>query len=159
MGLITLDRARAHVRVEDDYPADQLQVALDGAQDAAEAYLNRRIYEDAAILAAERTAYPEAIGDAAAMRDEALASAMFIEESERRTAAILLANTVYQDSVAAAERCIHGVVANPSIVSAILLTFGHLYANRSDVVVGAGVTELPQGAKSLLRPYRRVMMP
>lgn len=42
------------------------------------------------------------------------------------------------------------------IKSAILLTIGHLYEHREDVVVGASVNELPQGALDLLWSYRIV---
>jgi hypothetical protein len=159
MSLISIDQARAHVRVEDDYPVEQLQSAVDGAQDAAQAYLNRRIYESKDALDADRVEYPAAVGAAASSRDSALAAAVFIQDAEERSAAIRLARVVYQEAIADAGRCVNGVVVNPSIRSAILLTMGHLYANRSDVVVGAHVMELPQGARSLLRPYRRVMMP
>ena len=51
--------------------------------------------------------------------------------------------------------------ANPAIVNyaikaAILLMLGHLYANREDVVAGVSVAQLPNGARSLLRPHRIV---
>lgn len=42
----------------------------------------------------------------------------------------------------------------PAIRSAILLTIGHLYGNREDVVVGTIAAPLPRGADYLLRPYR-----
>lgn len=38
--------------------------------------------------------------------------------------------------------------------AAILLTVGHLYANREDVIVGKGAVELPRGAKSFLDQIR-----
>lgn len=40
------------------------------------------------------------------------------------------------------------------IKAAILLTVGHYYENREDVVVGKTVVELPMGSKSLLDPLR-----
>ncbi|WP_117310040.1 head-tail connector protein [Stenotrophomonas sp. G4] len=159
MPIVSLAQARSHVRVEADYPAEQLQGAISGSQDAAQAYLNRRIYEDANALALARSGYPTAVKAAALARDQALADAVFIEDGNERTATIRLSEIAYREAIAEAEACIHGVVANPSIFSAILLTLGHLYANRTDVVVGAQAVELPNGAKSLLRPYRRVMMP
>jgi len=159
MSLISIEQARAHVRVEDDYPVEQLQTAVDGAQDAAQAYLNRRVYPSKDALAAERAAYPAAVGVAASARDQAIASAGLIEDSEQRSAALRIAGVVYQEAMGEAAKCLHGLVVNPSILSGMLLTLGHLYANRSDVVVGAQAIELPQGAKVLLRPYRRVMMP
>lgn len=38
--------------------------------------------------------------------------------------------------------------------AAILLTLGHLYEHREDVVVGPSANELPRGAEALLFPYR-----
>lgn len=159
MPIVSLAQARSHVRVEADYPEEQLQDAIAGAEDAAQAFLNRRIYSDASALAQARSGYPAAVKEAAAARDRALADAVFIDDRTERTAAIRLADVSYREAKAEADACINGVVVNPSIVAAILLTIGHLYANRSDVVVGTQAVELPQGAKSFLRPYRRVMMP
>jgi hypothetical protein len=159
VGLISLVQARAQVRVEDDYPVEQLQSHIDGAEDAAQGYLNRRIYETGQDLQDARLAYPAAVAAAVEERDRALAEAALIDGAEARAAATRVARVIYTETLAAADRCIHGVVVNPSLISAMLLTIGHLYANRSDVVVGAPAVELPQGAKSLLRPYRRVMMP
>ena len=147
------------MRVEADYPAEQLQTAIDGAVDSAQAYLNRRIYETPEALAEARSAYPAAVRDAATARNAALGEATFIGDRAERTAAIRLADLAYEEAMLEAGACIHGVVVNPSIVTAILLTIGHLYANRSDVIVGAPAVELPQGAKSFLRHYRRRMMP
>lgn len=50
----------------------------------------------------------------------------------------------------------NAMVVNAAILAAILLTTGHLYANREDVVVGVSAVEIPGGAKSLLRPHRIV---
>jgi hypothetical protein len=40
------------------------------------------------------------------------------------------------------------------IRAAVLLTVGHLYANREDAVVGASVSALPNGADYLLQPFK-----
>jgi uncharacterized phiE125 gp8 family phage protein len=42
-----------------------------------------------------------------------------------------------------------------AVVQAMLLTVGHLYTNREDVVTGTIATQLPQGSQALLWPYRR----
>jgi hypothetical protein len=48
------------------------------------------------------------------------------------------------------------MVVNDAIKAAILLTCGHLYRNREDVLTGASVVavQLPIGARSLLQPHR-----
>lgn len=40
------------------------------------------------------------------------------------------------------------------IICGILLTLGNLYANRETVVIGSSATEIPWGAKDLLRQHR-----
>lgn len=49
------------------------------------------------------------------------------------------------------------MVCNDLVRAAILLTLGHLYANREDNVVGTIVAELKTGAAQLLAPYRMGM--
>jgi len=46
------------------------------------------------------------------------------------------------------------MVINDAVRAAMLLIFGHLYANREDVVIGASVTELPHGSTRLLDLFR-----
>ncbi|MDR6394634.1 head-tail connector protein [Herbaspirillum seropedicae] len=60
-----------------------------------------------------------------------------------------------QDGVAGAEP----IVVDAAIKAAILLTCGHLYNNREDVVIGVTAVALPNGAQALLRPKRRNMGP
>ncbi|WP_137923948.1 head-tail connector protein [Cupriavidus sp. 2SB] len=67
----------------------------------------------------------------------------FYKTTEEMAAAVL-AGTAGDDPM----------VANAEIQAAVLLTTGHLYSNREDVVVGATVAELPRGARDLLQPYR-----
>ncbi len=43
-----------------------------------------------------------------------------------------------------------------AIVAALLLTAGHLYANRESTVVGVAAQELPLGVKNLLMPFARL---
>lgn len=51
------------------------------------------------------------------------------------------------------------MVVDSAVKAAILLTFGHLYANREDVVIGTSAIALPNGAQALLRPKRLNMGP
>lgn len=159
MALVSLAQARAQVRVETDYPEDQLAPYIDGAVDAAQAYLNRVVYESSEALAAARDAYAAAVSEAGDARSAANDSAAEIADEDEQAAALRIAELQYQEAMKAAEGCIHGVVVNGSIRAAILLTLGNLFANRESVVTGVTVAELPLGVIPLLRPYRRVMMP
>ncbi|OZI21724.1 hypothetical protein CAL18_12415 [Bordetella genomosp. 7] len=46
------------------------------------------------------------------------------------------------------------MVVNDLIRAAILLTVGHLYANREDVAAGVSFAKMPVGAEYLLMPHR-----
>lgn len=49
-------------------------------------------------------------------------------------------------------------LAPASLLAAVKLTLGHLYANREAVVTGTIATELPGGVRQLCAPYRRVSL-
>lgn len=159
MPVITLDQARAHLRVEADYPAEQIQAYIAGAEDAAAQYLNRTVFADATAQSAALDALPASLAAARAAFDAAVSAAQGLDDPTARQATIDVARARLADARSAAGRSLNGIVSNPSIVAAALLTVGHLYSNRTDVVVGATVAELPNGVRALLRPYRRVMMP
>lgn len=108
MRLVTIEEARQHCRVDSD---DDQMLTLYGraAEDAAQEFLNRRVYKD----------------------EDALAVAV-------------LAGTAGCDPI----------VVNDAIRAAVLLTLGHLYANRENVIVGSAVSEMKEGTRSLLWPYR-----
>lgn len=158
MSLLTLAEARAQCRVEDDYPAEQLQPYMDAADDAAAAYLNRTIYADQAALDTARDAVPATLGTAQDDYDSAVDAADAIANTAQQQASLDLAAVKLAEAQHAAGRTLYGVVVNDSIKSAVRLILGHLFANRESVVTGQAV-ELPMGAQYLLRPYRRVMMP
>lgn len=75
-------------------------------------------------------------------------------------AASFLNRQVYRDqaeldaAVAAGTAGDSPMVANIEVQAAVLLTVGHLYNNREDVVIGAAVADLPHGARDFLQPYR-----
>lgn len=46
------------------------------------------------------------------------------------------------------------MLINNSITAACLLTMGHLYEHREDVIIGTITAQLPIGSRSLLLPYR-----
>ncbi|MET0548544.1 MAG: head-tail connector protein [Xanthomonas sp.] len=159
MPLLTPVQCRAQCRVDGDYADSELAWLLQSAEDVAAAYLNRVIFADQAALdaalaslpaeaAAAASAYAAAMSAASAEADHAKADAMRSVATQKLAA--------YQ---LAERRRLLGVVANGSILAAIRLTLGHLWANREDVSVGAVATELPLGARAILRPYRLVQTP
>jgi hypothetical protein len=81
-------------------------------------------------------------------------------EAAEESAALYLNRSFYADANAMAAAVLDGtagddpIVVTKSITAACLLILGNLYANREDVVVGVSVSDLPQGSRSLLSPYR-----
>lgn len=156
MSVIDIDLAMKHLRAESEDLFD-VQSKLDSAEDAAEQFLNRRIYvDDAALIAAMGTV----IGLRAQYRlslDASLQAAFLIENYGDRCMAESDARSRHEESLRAAAMIARGIVLNKSITAACLLTLGHLWANREDAVTGintSSVIELPHGSRSLLVPYR-----
>lgn len=46
MTLVSLEEARFHLRAEPDYPAEQIALYLAAAEEAAQEFLNRRVFAD-----------------------------------------------------------------------------------------------------------------
>lgn len=75
-----------------------------------------------------------------------------------------LGRNIYADQESMAAAILAGtagdtppMVCNDSVLAAMLLTLGHLYANREDVITGASPAAMPMGSRALLAPYRRGM--
>lgn len=152
MSLVTIDAARAHLRVEPDYPADQVQPLIDGAESMAQDFLNRRVFADADQLAAAQAGVPDAIAAAVLARDASLASAQAIADTDHRATYLQAVETTFREALAAQYKVQAGIVLTASIASAIMLLIGHLDQNREAVSTSA--TELPLGPRALLMPYR-----
>lgn len=160
MPLLTAAECRDHCRADSGDDAILLAF-LAAAEDAAAAYLNRTIHADSTALDAAIAAYPDVVAAAHAAYDAAVDAADTEEangDSYKATAMREVAVLNRASALRNAERAANGVVANPSIVGAVKLTLGHLYANRESVSEEA-MTEVPQGVTALLRPYRLVQMP
>ncbi|SDS42114.1 head-tail connector protein [Pseudomonas prosekii] len=153
MSVISIELAMKHLLAE---PEDQdlVQSQLDGAEDAAMAYLQRSFFVDQASLDAARLQVPAARNAARIKYDAALAAAAVTEDQLLRCEALADAKFSFSEALDAATRAARGIVINPSIQSACLLKLGHLFANREEVVTGTIATELPQASKALLTPYR-----
>jgi len=154
MTFVTLDQAKDHLRVtESDEDAD-ISLKLEAAEGHAIEYLNRHVYADQATLDAAKAAAPAALSAATTAYEAAMDAAEAMENCVERDVATLAACEEYVKAQSQAKRTYRGIVINDQIKAAVLLTLGHLYANREDVVTGVTVTEMPLGAKNLLRPLR-----
>ena len=151
--LITMTSARAHLRLEDDYPPEQLQVYISAACQAAAHFLNRRIYATTDEQSAAIAGVPAALVLAVTARDTALTAADLVTDAESRCAARDDAETTLRAARAAAVEIRRSIVADDTVRAAVQLILGHLYQNRQDATTAA-VTELPMGSRALLQPLR-----
>ncbi|MDF8360146.1 head-tail connector protein [Achromobacter anxifer] len=158
MSLLTPEECIAHCRAElEDRPL--LDSLLAAAESAVAGHLNRAVFASGAELEAAQAALPDAAGVAQDAYETAISGAALLLNAAARDMAISVAIERLAEARTGFARTLHGVVANPRILAAVRLTLGNLYANREQVIVGASVSELPQGVPELLRPDRRTMMP
>jgi hypothetical protein len=151
--LVDLAAAKAHIR-DEGAPDDQVQMYLRAAEQSAEQWLNRRIYATTDELTAALLEVPAASLSAVNAYDAALVAADALGDVRLVLDARAQAGRVYDRAADAIREIRDGIVINDLIKAGILLLFGHLYANREDVVAGVTASELPQGSKYLLQPYR-----
>ncbi|MYM31489.1 phage gp6-like head-tail connector protein [Duganella sp. CY15W] len=154
MSLISMDVAKSHLRVVGSDEDADIELKLQAAEQAASAYLNRNLYVDQAALNAALESAPGAFAAACEAHRTAIDAANALSDDAQRGMALLGAHERFDAANLASILIYRGMVANSAIKAAILLTLGHLYENREDAVVGLVITELPAGARSLLRPYR-----
>ena len=131
MPFITTAEAKLHLRVDGVAEDALIGIYIAAAEASAVAFIDRAVYADQPALDAALATAPAALSAATLAADNAL----------------LCARMHYR-------RIMDGMMVNEAIRAAILLTTGHLYANREDVVTGVTVAALPNGAQYLLQPYR-----
>ena len=153
MSVIDIELAMRHLLAE---PEDQVlvQSQLDGAEEAAQQYLQRRFFADqAAVDLAKSTVIARTQAARAAYR-AALVVADHPDNADERCRLRERARQTLSDTFEAIDMDDFGIVINKAIEAACLLKLGHLFANREEVVVGSTAVELPLASKSLLMPYR-----
>jgi len=147
MSIINIDVAREHLRLELDYPAQQVQMYLDAAEDAAMRFLNRRIFadqaaKDAAVASIDLVAAKQAL-------DDAIEAAKALTDPAAKQAAMEYARYAYRQALSEADETFRGVLMNPQIQAGILLIAAHLFERRGDAQAA-----IPEAAYMLLHPYR-----
>lgn len=154
MSFVTLAEAKIHMRVDGTDEDALIGIYINAAELAAIKALDRGVYADNTALQAAMTAAPAALSAATSAKEAAVAAAEALDDDTEKAAALQVAETAYMRALVAYRQAFDGIVVNDSIKAAVLLTVGHLYANREDVVVGASVVALPHGADCLLQPFK-----
>lgn len=156
MSVISIETAIEHLRAEDDDRAF-IQGLLDAAELAAASFLQRNIYPDEESLLAARGTVALMRRAARARQSAGLELAGLIEDLDDRDAAVNDSEALLREDMEQADAIARGMVLNRAVQAACLLTLGHLYTNREDVVAGSGTLTalaLPKGSRFLLDPYR-----
>lgn len=160
MALLTIEQCREHCRIIGSDNDSIIADCLASATDAAGAYLNRTIYETQGALDAAREGLPEQAEAAQATYEAAVTAAAAVANPAKSSMMLAIAEDTLRRWNMTARYTLHGIVVNDSILAAVKLILSHLFENTEAVMATNGtVTEIPLGAKDLLRPYRRRMTP
>ena len=154
MSFVTLAEARLHLRVDCPDEDALIWLYISAAEQAAINALDRGVYADSTELQTAMAAAPAALAAATAAKESAVAAAEALTDADEKAVALKAAENAYTRALVAYRQVLDGIVVNDQIKAAVLLTVGHLYANREDVVTGASVAALPNGADYLLQPYK-----
>ena len=154
MSFVTLAEAKLHLRVDGTDEDALIGLYINAAEQAAVKALDRGVYADNTALQTAMAAAPAALTAATAAKEAAVTAAEALTDADEKAAALQAAENAYLRAKVAYRQACDGIVVNDQIKAAVLLIVGHLYANREDVVVGAAVSALPNGADHLLQPYK-----
>jgi len=154
MPIIDSDRARRHLRVDPDFPEEEFLPYLRGAEQAAQQFLNRKVYATDEELQEAQDGVTPALIAARTAYDAALEAADLIEDCAARCDARTYAHQVYCRAQEECREIRAGIVANDDIISGILFIFGHRFENRQDVQSGVSVAAMPMASEFSLFPYR-----
>ena len=154
MSFVQLAEAKLHLRVDGADEDAMIGLYINAAEQAAVKALDRGVYADGTALQTAMTAAPAALTAATVAKEAAVAAAEAMTDSTEKSAALQVAEAAYMRALVAYRQVFDGIVVNDQIKAAVLLTVGSLYAQREDVVVGASVAALPNGADYLLQPFK-----
>jgi hypothetical protein len=148
MAFISLDQAKAHLRIDDSAGDTDLTLKIAAAERAATEYLQCNVYADQTALNAAIAAAPATLAAAKVTYDAAYLVAIAIADADISLIEQAYAMTVYMRAVYAATRTRQGIVINEQVQSAMLLILGRLYEVREDD------SEMPRAAQDLLTPFK-----
>ncbi|MCK9504702.1 MAG: head-tail connector protein [Porticoccaceae bacterium] len=172
---VTLDEAKAHLRVTHDAEDDLITALITAAREAAENYTHRALCEKT--LEYYCDAFPcqivlpqPPVQSVTSVKyidrdgiEQTLDAAEYQTHIQNEPALIVEAYgktwpTTRDELNAVRVRYVVGYASAADVPgpvkAALLLMIGHLYENREDSIVGAAISELPFGSRCLLNPYR-----
>lgn len=152
MELVTIEEVRRQCRAD---PEDDALLTLyaQGAELAAQQFLNRRVFADKDALDSAVAAMPAEVEAAEAAHAAAREAARDLE-GEARAIAEAAADAAWHEALSNARETAVGMVVNDDVRTAVLMIAAHRYRNRESVITGDSASELPQGPITILWPYR-----
>lgn len=153
MSVIPIEDAIAHLRAEIEDQAD-IQKKLEGAEEKAMAYLQRRFYADETALENAQATIAERIIDSRVTYEEAKKQADSLDNTDDKQLLIKYAEERFKEEHKQIRMIAKGIVINDAIRTGCLLILGDSFENREDVVTGTIATELPESSKHWLIDYR-----
>jgi len=151
MSVISINKAMAHLRVDEDIDND-IASKLESAERIAKEYLNRNFYSDKAALDLAKEEIPLILSEAKVQYDQDVIFAKTLD-SDLIDKFIHTASLNYDTAIRKAKMINLGIIVNEAIEIGVLLILGNLYENREDLTT-ANVYELPRGAEWHLHPFR-----
>ena len=144
--IIDIDTATDYLKADSD-DEDLITAMIAGAQSICQGYCNRVFYATQDDANADFT---QALLDQTAQKASYKALLAGTTDTDQKS----LITNHYIEVFGRIKQRVNGVVIDDTITAAMLLTLGHLYANREDnVASGNNVVQVPVGAQRILQPY------
>lgn len=173
MRLVTIELLRQHCLTDGD-DDEMLAIYGNAAESAVQREANRNFYLSADDMDVAVSGIEDAMAVAYSRYDAAILAAARLADPRRRVAATNRAETILGQATLAQEMIVHGLVldlplgwpetvnlaqlSGPcfDVVAAVLLTAGHFYRNRENVISGQGAAavQVPQTAENLISKLR-----
>lgn len=131
MSVIPIEDAIAHLRAEIEDQGD-IQKKLDGAEEKAMAYLQRRFYADGAALDIAKATITQRVIDSRNAYEEAKKQAENVVNADDKQLLIKYADEQLKETRKQIRMIANGMVINDSIKVGVLLILGDIYENRGD---------------------------
>lgn len=147
--LITLERAKDHLRIADNDSDTFVTDVIARAEAATVAFLNRAVFVDGAEREAAQSAVAADLDAAGVAYRNAIESAEALDDAVTRDLLRESAQRNYEDAQARAREVLAGIELNPAIEAGILLTIGFMFAHAGDEEDG-----MPRAVEPLLVKWR-----
>lgn len=157
MSLVTLNTAKAHLRVTSADEDSLIQALIDASELLVVSHLGRSVFASPEALTAAIAAVPATLATASETYEAAQVAAYAITNTVESEAALQAAGNTYRIAQDEARRIRSGMVINYAVQAGILLLVGHLYANReatTQQVNGYATMVMPMGVDYVLQPFK-----